>query len=226
MVSRMPHATISTSVAADHWPCQYNSITPYGDESTSCHSPECVERRPELLLISQVRQLLNAGVNVGMGVDGSASNDCGSLLAETRLAFMLQRAQGTIEGVRSPPCVACMSHASPDFDAHHLQAICLGVQRLVCCSITCGFANPLPCVKRQQWIVCTPRQAASRQGKRCGWRRSAVPGTWGGMTLVPLRQVPLVAFPCFELCTSQGQEVFATAVAVTSCTARSSPGLS
>lgn len=33
-----------------------------------------------------------------MGVDGSASNDCGSLLAETRLAYLLQRAQGTIEG--------------------------------------------------------------------------------------------------------------------------------
>ena len=55
----------------------------------------------------QVRQLLDAGVNVGVGVDGSASNDCGSLLAETRLAFMLQRAQGTIEGVRSSFCLTC-----------------------------------------------------------------------------------------------------------------------
>jgi len=54
----------------------------------------------------QVRQLLDAGVNVGVGVDGSASNDCGSLLAETRLAFLLQRAQGTTEGVRLSPSLA------------------------------------------------------------------------------------------------------------------------
>jgi cytosine/adenosine deaminase-related metal-dependent hydrolase len=51
-----------------------------------------------------VRQLLDAGVNVGIGVDGSASNDCGSLLAETRLAYMLQRAQGTIEGALGTAC--------------------------------------------------------------------------------------------------------------------------
>ena len=49
-----------------------------------------------------MRQLLDAGVAVGVGVDGSASNDCGSLLAETRLAYLLQRAQGTIEG--EPVC--------------------------------------------------------------------------------------------------------------------------
>ncbi len=48
--------------------------------------------------IAPLRQLLKAGVNVGVGVDGSASNDGSHLLAEVRQAMLLARLKAGLDG--------------------------------------------------------------------------------------------------------------------------------
>ena len=52
--------------------------------------------------IAPIRKMLDAGVRVGLGVDGSSSNDGGNLLGEARQALLVARTRQAVEEATKP----------------------------------------------------------------------------------------------------------------------------
>lgn len=80
--------------------------------------------------VAPVMQMLRAGVPVGLGVDGSSSNDSGHLLAEARQALLLQRLREGAMGcsVRDMLAVATRGGARALGRQDHLGQLAVGFQ--------------------------------------------------------------------------------------------------
>jgi cytosine/adenosine deaminase-related metal-dependent hydrolase len=70
--------------------------------------------------IAPIKEYRKAGVNVGLGVDGSASNDGSHLLAEVRNAMLVSRVKEGITGYSASP-IALSGESGANADEVHVE---------------------------------------------------------------------------------------------------------
>lgn len=64
--------------------------------------------------VAPVPKMLEAGVRVGLGVDGSSSNDSGNLLGEARFAFQIHRAMWGVHSIDARAALRMLTRGGAD----------------------------------------------------------------------------------------------------------------
>ena len=119
-------------------------------------------------------ELEAAGAPVGLGVDGSASNDSSNLIETVRHAFLLQRLMHGADHVSHHDALRWATRGSAGcLGRSDIGAIAPGCRPISPCSGSTSCASPAPATRWRRWSCAAPAARTGSWSPGAGWSRTA-----------------------------------------------------